>query len=386
MKIKKNYCYIVLVLFITVSINEGVLAQNKIKTEDVNVLMFKKSSNDDREMIQKAVDYAAANKIRVVFIPDGNYEIEATNPRGIVLGDNIHLKLGDKAILKALPTKSTNYSILRVHNAENVTVSGGKILGERNEHIGTTGEWGHGVVIRDAMNVELRDISINDCWGDGIYIAGTSKDILVSNVICDNNRRQGMSVIAVNGLIVKGSTFKNTNGTAPMAGIDLEPNNPNELVTNVLIESCKFINNERKGLHMFGLFGPVNKVKVINCIMDNNSIGVSLWYDGITQIELSNIKISNSKKQGVRIIQGSEDIQMSEISITESAENAIYISEAKNVDLSNISVKNYSEGILIEKSDEIKLKTINLKSDTVPASNIDISHSSKVIMIDVEVN
>ena len=385
MKLSNKFFYIFVLLFLTISFNGAVIAHNEGKVKEVNVLNFKKTSKTDHEMIQKAIDHAAANNINTVIIPDGEYQIDATLLKGITLKSNIHLKLENDAILKAIPSDSSHYNIVRIENVENVKISGGKIYGERYEHRGKRGEWGHGLNIRNAVNLELKDISINDCWGDAIYITGTSKDISIYNIICDNNRRQGISVIAVNGLIIKESTFKNTHGTGPAAGIDLEPNDPNEVVQNVLIENCKF-NNNTLGIHMYGRRGTSINIKAINCLVDNNIIGVSLRYDGVNQVELSNIKISNSRDQGLRVFDGSKDVKMSQITITGSRKNAITIADATNVELSDFNVVNYLEGLLIKDSNEIKLKSINLKTDSKTASNIDISNSSNVSMIDFDID
>ena len=40
--------------------------------------------------------------------------------------------------------------MLTVQGVSDVEISGGRIIGERDAHLGTTGEWGHGVMIRGA--------------------------------------------------------------------------------------------------------------------------------------------------------------------------------------------------------------------------------------------
>src|SRR5690554_3104192 len=49
-----------------------------VTPKEVSVTTFRRSSSTDLEMIQKTVDYASANKIPVVTVPDGVYEIDAT--------------------------------------------------------------------------------------------------------------------------------------------------------------------------------------------------------------------------------------------------------------------------------------------------------------------
>lgn len=351
------------------------------KTE-INVLTFKKMSNNDLEMIQKAIDYAAANKIKTVIIPDGEYLINAgNNPAidGIQLNDNIHLNLSDKAILRAIPNKQDRYYIVTLNGVSNVEISGGVIEGDRKEHIGTTGEWGYGLAVLGSSNITIRDININDCWGDGILVSRSSKNILIERAICDNNRRQGMSVISVNELIVKESIFKNTNGTAPQSGIDLEPDNTSNQVKNILIENCKFLNNAGLGLHMYGKHGPVNNIKVVNCIVDNNPIGVSLRYDGVNNIELSDIKITNSRDEGLRIFDGAKDSKVSNVTIDNSNKRAVRIENAVNIELSDIGINEYkTEGILINKSSDVRIRSTTLQTTNVVPNGFNILNSQAV--------
>src|SRR5690554_6309523 len=162
--------------------------ENGNKTE-VNVTEFKSLSSSDHEMIQKAIDYAAQEKIPTVYIPAGEYEIETALPgtntwTGISLRDNIHLKLDDKAVLKAIPNNAGTYRVISIDNIANVKISGGTVKGDRDEHTGTGGEWGMGVCILNSMNIEVRDMLLVDCWGDGLYISGL--DRVNTNILVDN--------------------------------------------------------------------------------------------------------------------------------------------------------------------------------------------------------
>ena len=47
-----------------------------------------------------------------------------------------------------------------------------------------------------------------------------------ARVTADNNRRQGLSIVEADGVLVTDSIFSNTHGTRPSAGIDLEPDQP----------------------------------------------------------------------------------------------------------------------------------------------------------------
>ena len=69
--------------------------------------------------------------------------------------------------------------------------------------------------------------------------------------MCDNNYRQGISIISVDGLLVENSKFNNTWGTPPSSGVDIEPDSPDEVVRNVVFRNCTFSDNYGDGIELF---------------------------------------------------------------------------------------------------------------------------------------
>jgi hypothetical protein len=117
-------------------------------------------------------------------------------------------------------------------------------------------EWRMALAIRGCVNVKVEGLTLRDSGGDGIYIQGGeklgySKDIHIKDVICENNYRQGMSLISVEGLLVEDSAFNNTWGTPPSSGVDIEPDSANERVKNVVFRNCRFQDNYGDGIEVF---------------------------------------------------------------------------------------------------------------------------------------
>ncbi|WLT31179.1 right-handed parallel beta-helix repeat-containing protein [Geothrix sp. PMB-07] len=179
-----------------------------------------------------------------MLIPDGTYMVNAVarGSSGILVGSNLTLRLGSGAILKAIPNASANYEILSVRNANRVTIVGGTLLGDRSAHQGSSGEWGMGLAINGSDQVVVDGLTIQDCWGDGFYVGLKSTRVTLCNVTADHNRRQGISITSVDGMVVRQSTFKNTTGTPPEKGINVEPND-GETANNVTITGCTLTNN-----------------------------------------------------------------------------------------------------------------------------------------------
>ncbi|MBL4676270.1 MAG: hypothetical protein JKY70_08725, partial [Mucilaginibacter sp.] len=78
---------------------------------------------------------------------------------------------------------------------------------------------------------------------------------------CDNNRRNGISIISANGLKLISPYAANSNGTLPMAGLDIEPNSPKNELKGIYISGLKTENNSGNGLDIVlnNLYGGGDK-------------------------------------------------------------------------------------------------------------------------------
>lgn len=237
---------------------------------------------DDAPAIQRALDYVHDKGGGTVSIPAGNYLVSVhvdgytgnylKEDSKIQIKSNTTLKISDNATIKAKSNACEQYNILAVVGQENVKISGGKIIGDRNEHTGTTGEWGYGIEILGSSNIIIENVTISDCWGDGIniqvYNGVSCQNVHINNVICDNNRRQGMSVEGAIDMYVSNSKFINTSGTDPQCGVDIEPWSSDNICKNIHFDNCYFGNNNAGGLLI--MTPAVSEVYVNNCIFDKN--------------------------------------------------------------------------------------------------------------------
>jgi parallel beta-helix repeat protein len=258
---------------------------------------------DDTAAIQAAVNQVAGTG-GTVLVPDGTYMIDAIT--GIQIKSDMTLRMSRDTILKALPNGKDNYNIINITGASNINVIDGTLIGERDEHSGTTGEWGMGILLRDAANIVIEGVMAKNCWGDGFYIRGASKNVKFCSVIADNNRRQGMSIISVNGMVVKNSIFKNTGGTPPQAGIDLEPNDE-DTISNVQILNSQFSGNKGFGIQ---LYQGAKHSLIKNVTIDGNTISNNIA-GGIANLNSSDHRISNNlvkdnQHYGIRLSKGAK--------------------------------------------------------------------------------
>jgi hypothetical protein len=112
-----------------------------------------------------------------------------------------------------------------------------------------------------AIGTVLRDVRCEKMWGDGFYVGG-GEGAIILDCVADKNRRQGVSIVHGKKIRVHGCTFSDTSGTAPMAGIDVEPDKVDRGVLGVVISHCKLIGNQGYGIIVNDRKGPVSKLEV----------------------------------------------------------------------------------------------------------------------------
>jgi len=146
----------------------------------------------------------------------------------------------------------SNDSLLTIDNRENVAILGRGATFVMNKSEYTTGEWRMGLSLRSARNVTVEGLAIRDAGGDGIYLGVSATvpsaprhnvNITLRDVQCDNSLRNGLSVISVDGLLVEGCSFTNSSGKNPEAGIDFEPNLPNERLSSIVVRDTTLTGN-----------------------------------------------------------------------------------------------------------------------------------------------
>lgn len=140
-------------------------------------------------------------------------------------------------------------------------------------------EWRHALALYDCENVLIQDLTIEQSGGDGIYLGTTAqrranRNIVIRRVDCNDNHRQGISVISAENLLIEDCRLRNTDGTAPQAGIDFEPNHAEDLLVNCVLRDCIAENNTGTGYQICPQFmsGASRPISIVleNCISRDN--------------------------------------------------------------------------------------------------------------------
>ncbi|WP_161805627.1 right-handed parallel beta-helix repeat-containing protein [Frateuria defendens] len=277
--------------------------------------------HDDTAAIQAAIN-ALPSSGGTVVIPSGIYMINAQS--SISLRSHVRLQLASTAQLNVIPNGSERYYLIKAWKVNNVEITGGRIVGDRAKHRGSTGEWGYGINILASSKVYVHDIEASEFWGDGLYVgaigsAGSaiaSADVTINRVVSTGNRRQGLSITPADRVYVVNSTFSNTNGTKPEAGIDIEPQTQGNS-TNIRIENTTLAGNQGNGLevhdHVSGLVVKGSTIK------SNKGFGIYTGSPSKGTISANTITVNGL--DGVGITRTSHDFQITGNTMTYNSAN-----------------------------------------------------------------
>ncbi len=253
---------------------EAVLAGEK---DEANAAWWGFDPSDSTEYLQAAIDSGAA---RVVVPYTGEpWVVEPIT----IERDGLELVFEPGVVVSAKRGSFLGRGdcLLLVRDSEDIVLTGyGATLrmwkGDYTDPPYEPAEWRHALSIRGSQNVKVLGLTLAESGGDGIYIGSgrdnaPCRDITVRHVVCDANHRQGMSVITVDNLLVEHSIFSNTQGTAPQAGICLEPNNADQLMRDVVIRHNLFIDNARFGAHVW-LANLSAESEPVSMLWENNYV------------------------------------------------------------------------------------------------------------------
>jgi hypothetical protein len=224
-----------------------------------------------------------------LFVPSGTYLINAvggghSDDRGVQLKSNMTFKMADGAVLKTKPNTNSHSGVLNIYRLTDVTVLGGKLVGDRASHMdtpavlnpdGTTRvpaipyvefykgaatdqhEWGMGLSVLGSKNITVDGLRATEATGDGFWISSAGANLPVStnlkflNVLAEHNRRTGLSVTQVDGMLIENSTFSRTEGTPLQRGIDIEVDRSTEEAKNITVRRSMFVGNKSGSIVVF---------------------------------------------------------------------------------------------------------------------------------------
>lgn len=197
----------------------------------------------------------------LVYVPKGHYTLEAT----LRLRSDLVLHFESRTVIEAAAgaMKGMEDCLIAAHGVQNVSIYAHgatfrmRKTDYRDEKIYKRSEFRHVLGLFGCKNVAVYGGLYEKSGGDGIYVGPLvgppripCERILIRGVACDDNLRQGISVVAARGVrgdaagvggyygvTIEDSVLTRTAGTSPQAGIDVEPEPPDP--ADVLIRRCR---------------------------------------------------------------------------------------------------------------------------------------------------
>jgi hypothetical protein len=246
-------------------------AQAKLR-ESVSILDFGASTAGTAAANAAAITAAIA-AASSIYIPAGTY---ACNNVTMLTGRTVHGD-GPSSVL-SFPAGQTGIYGLSTSGAtylENITLRSFRLLGA----VGASGfsEQIHLCNLNGARNLIVDAVQFVGFQGDGLYLgAHTTNDrhnvnVKITNCLFDGvnkDNRNGLSVIDVDGLMVRGCTFQNCTRSNMPGPIDLEPNHVANVIRKVNIVGNHFENTDT-------IQGAVNIILVQDADVDPECFNVS---------------------------------------------------------------------------------------------------------------
>ncbi|AZA85010.1 hypothetical protein C1637_22285 [Chryseobacterium lactis] len=252
------------------------------------------SKNSNQDYTKDIQSFFATH--RNILLPD--YPIYISIGLKISSNTNVFFQKNSKIIYTG-EVKGRHYDIVKIENAENVTLYNPYVVGNREAKLKHTGEWNAGISIQDAKKVTIYNPIIKNTWGDGIFIgsetAGLSEDVMINGGWIDKVRRNGITITSGKNVTVENMLISNTVGTLPQIGLHIEPSLYEEVLDGINIKNVYTYNNASAGLgiNLYAFSDKAKPTKNINISIDGFVSNLSNYSMSFSIGDLNNSKKYN---------------------------------------------------------------------------------------------
>ncbi|HVP18489.1 MAG TPA: right-handed parallel beta-helix repeat-containing protein [Spirochaetia bacterium] len=235
-----------------------------------------------------------------------------TRPLFVRSGSTIVFQEGAEVTAMKGSFRGIDNALFSLQDAENVTLSGyGARLSMRKidyrespyEH----SEWRHAIQLYGCARVTVLGLQIESSGGDGVYLGRGeltfNEAITLRDLRIRDNYRQGISVISAQDLRIENVEISSTEGTLPSAGIDFEPNCPDERIVSCTVANSTIRCNAGPGilvnLHAFTKVSQAVEIRVEHSTVSNYPLALMLVRAGKAR---GRIELLDTSVSGLQIV------------------------------------------------------------------------------------
>jgi polygalacturonase len=238
--------------------NPEAIADLKAGTRtEANAAWWGFNPEDSTEILQGALD-SGASRVVIPFL--GKPWI--TRPLTLRSNQTVFFEPGVIIEAKRGEFLGKSQSLFTMDQGENLSLQGyGATFRMHKEDYRQVGyenaEWRMTLRFASCRNILVEGLTLESSGGDGIYLGKSSKelpwceDVIIRDVRCIDHHRQGISIITARNLLIENCVFADTDGTAPRAGIDFEPNHADECIENCVVRNCIMESNAGPGILVY---------------------------------------------------------------------------------------------------------------------------------------
>ena len=260
------------------------------------------NTTDATSALQAALDTGSN-----VFVPKMEADWIIRPITAMYSNQKILLESGVELAAKAGSFLGANDSLLTIHDCTNVSLTGygSKLTMRKDDYTQPPYEqaqWRHAIKLTGMSDITIEGLTINETGGDGIYVGrggpGYCENVTIKNVVIKGAYRNGISVISVKNLMVDNAVIVNTNGQAPQAGIDFEPNYYDEIIENITIRNSIINANGYRGI-LFAMTGAATGTIENVTIVGNSGPGIQMVHAPQPGVTFKDLLIANNSLAGV---------------------------------------------------------------------------------------
>jgi len=210
---------------------------------DVRWFGAKGDGSDDTIGLQDALNQSGA-----IYIPTGTYGISSQ----LIVTNETTITLDPTTEIRNFTNSWTvpDMPLIRVHGT-NITIIGNGGLVNLDHASGL--ETQHAIRVVSGENISIQNVRARSRSGDGIYLNDNTNNQWIDGLnlvgcLAFDCYRQGLTIAGGKNILVKDCVFRDSNGTAPEAGIDIEQHYVYSFIQNVRIVDTTTMNNAGRGI------------------------------------------------------------------------------------------------------------------------------------------